>query len=152
MNEDMMLDLNKLRTEDRPGLQLDGKVYPWSMVGPIEAAVYGKHQQELAAIGTENDNVIDEKAAKRIVNLQRKILRLVLPTLPDDVATNITDDEVSTIIRFFDVWRTNRTVDDLERQLEPAQRARDAADQIASIGDRLSQRSRGSTAANQRPG
>ena len=152
MNEDMMLDLNKLRTEDRPGLQLDGQVYPWAMVGPVEAAVFTRHQQEIASMGDENDGALDEEAAKRVVDLQRRILKLVLPTLPDDVATNITDDEVSTIIRFFDVWRTNKAVDDLERQLEPAQRARDAADRIASIGDRLSQRSRGSTAASQRPG
>ena len=152
MNEDMMLDLNKLRTEDRPGLQLDGKVYPWSMVGPVEAAVFTKHQQEIASMGDENDGALDEEAAKHVVDLQRRILKVILPTLPDDVATDITDDEVGTIIRFFDVWRTNRAVDDLERQLEPAQRARDAADRIASIGDRLSQRSRGSTAANQRPG
>ena len=151
MPKEKLLDLDALRAKERDGLQFEGTRYEWAMVGPIEKAKFDAMQQEIRdALGSEEGVTVE--VAEKTVAIQREILKLILPTLTDEVSSHITDEEVGDIISFFELVRTNRVVDTMEDQMEPTERANGYMERAEKIGDRMSQRSKDSTKGTRRPG
>ena len=151
MPREKLLDLDALRAKEREGLQFEGTRYPWAMVGPIEQSRFAAMQQEIRD-ASGNEEALTVEVAKKIVAIQRELLKLILPTLTDEASAHINDEEVTDIIHFFDLARTNRVVDTLEEQMEPAERANGYVERAEKIGDRMSQRSNASTKGTRRPG
>ena len=151
MAKEKLLDLDAVLAQEREGLQFEGTLYPWAMVGPIEQARFIAMQQEIRDVSSDEANLTVEAAGK-IVQIQRDLLKLILPTLPDEVASHIHDEQVSDIIRFFDLSRTRQAVDNLEEQMEPAERANKFVERAQTIGASMSPRSNDSTKGSRRPG
>ena len=151
MPKEKLLDLDALRAKERDGLQFEGTRYPWAMVGPIEQARFKAMQQEiLDASGSEEGVTVE--VAEKTVAIQRELLKLILPTLTDEVSARINDEEVVDIISFFDLVRINRRVDTMEEQLEPTERANGYVERAEKIGAKMSQLSKDSTKGTRRPG
>ena len=151
MPKDKLLDLDALRAKERDGLVFKGTRYPWAIVGPIEQAKFAAMQQEIRD-ATGNEEVLTVEVAEKIVAIQRELLKLILPTLTDEVSTSLNDEEVVDIISFFGLVQTNRGVDTMEDQMEPAERANGYVERAKEIGDNLSQRTKDSTKGTRRPG
>ena len=98
------------------------------------------------------DGILTVEIAEEVVKAQRRILRIILPTLPDDVAASITDAEVVDVIRFFEEVRITDAEHQMDQQLEPVERMVEKAEKARRIGDNWSRRSNDSTGATQLPG
>ena len=151
--EGKLFDLDAIRAKVRDGAQINSVRYPWGMIGPIEQATFMGLQQEIRdlAKGAAEGNFSIEQA-KQIVVAQRAILNLILPTLPDELAVQMHDEEVGALIGFFDVWRTNKAVDQMEDQMAPAERAAERMKRVQTIGANFSPPSNASMGATPRAG
>ena len=137
-----LLDLDGLRKTKRQGLRIDGHVYAWLIIGPIETVQITALQNEIAEI-SGNDLTLD--IAEQLVAKRRELLQTIVPKLPDEIEKDMNEEEVELAIRFFDVWRMNVMVSGMEDQLTPAEKASQMAERARSIGERSFQLSKDST-------
>ena len=159
MESNKLLKLTDLRKRTGEGLELeDGQIYPWASIGPIEQATISAMQEELRNIVEATDDDGNRKnptvsEAEHMVTIQRELVAKILPSMPEEILRDeVSDAECGVVIGFFEVWRINASIDTMERQVTPAEKAQALAARARSIGAELSQPSRGSTGANRRPG
>ena len=152
MPEPYLLDFDDLPPLDQPGVKLEGTIYPWATLGPIETAKLAKFHEQIRDLATGDSPTVEE--ASEVVRLMRLQLQTILPTMPETVMEGLTDARVETALRFFDLYRMNDMANEAEQRLEPAARMTASADQvdelnkrIRRIGDRSFPGSNGSTVA-----
>ena len=159
MTSDKLLKISELTKRDQEGLDMeDGRVYPWASIGPIEQATLAALQEAIRVIReSESENgtlrAMTVEEAKDVVSLQRRYVRKVLPTMPDDVLNaEISDEGCGLIIGFFEVSRMEQSADTMEKQVMSAEKAQAMAARARSIGAEMSRPSRGTTEATRRVG
>lgn len=166
-DQDKLLDLDALRKQEREGIMFGGVRYPWAMIGPIEQAKFLGLQAEIRAVtgapdldqvgaagDDEEDVTVDQmveatamtlEEAEQVAALQRDVLKLILPTLTPEAASQLADEEVAHVIRFFENWRNNLMIGTMEDQWDPVEKAMALRRRAEQIGATLSPRSRGFT-------
>ena len=149
-----LLDFDDFQPQEQPGIKLDGVVYPWAHLGPVENAKLAQYHGQIRDLMLgEDDDVTTVENAEEVVRINRLQLRTVVPTMPQEVMNELEDARVETALSFFDVWRMNDMANEAEKRLEPATRMSVSADQVQElnqklrrIGGRSSRDSNGSTA------
>ena len=166
-DQDKLLDLDALRKQEREGIMFGAVRYPWAMIGPIEQAKFLGLQAEIRAVtgapdldqveaagDDEEDVTVDQmveataitlEEAEEVAALQRDVLKLILPTLTPEAASELADEEVAHVIRFFENWRNNLMIGTMEDQWDPVEKAMALRRRAEQIGATLSPRSRGFT-------
>ena len=135
-NTDGLLDFDDFQPQEQPGIKLDGVVYPWAHLGPVQTAKLAQFQEQIRELTTGEGDVTVEQA-EEMVRLQRLQLQTVVPTMPHNVMETLEDARVETALSFFDVWRMNGMADEAEKRLEPAARMSASADQVEAMNQRM---------------
>ena len=107
----------------------------------------GDDGADIADIARDLPDPMSEEDATQMVRIQRDMVRLVLPTLPEEVLAGLHDAFVGDILDFFGKQHTLGNLDRMEQQMESLERANELGQRARKIGGRLSRRSRGSTGA-----
>ena len=136
MSNEHLLDLSALRTQQGAGLQLEDGLWPWVILGPIETAEYMDLHEQIEEIRNRNQRTTVEDAREQ-VRLMREMLALILPTMPPERQSELSDAEVDHILRFFEIKRWDDQGDQLEEVTERVEKQAVAVERMKKTGMRM---------------